>query len=229
MGKIFAVANQKGGVGKTTLTLNIAGAYCYDDPEIRVAVIDADSQNTSVRSSGVGEKPYPFTVVSLAAAGDKLGREIKRLAADYDLVLVDCPPTIDNPATENVIRVADFVLVPLDASPADAWSTSGMLQLVRRAIPGADSTRCGILFNRVNKKTVAFAEVSEAMSAGGRFNVLKSTVAQREIYKTCMGTGTTVFNVKGQRGAKPARDEIGAVAQEMLVLMGLMENTENVQ
>nr|WP_250518932.1 ParA family protein [Caballeronia sp. ATUFL_M1_KS5A] len=42
MGLVLAVANKKGGSGKTTISLNLAGAYCDDDPGLRVLVIDAD-------------------------------------------------------------------------------------------------------------------------------------------------------------------------------------------
>ncbi|MBB4518662.1 ParA family protein [Paraburkholderia fungorum] len=218
-GKIFAVANQKGGSGKTTITLNLAGAYAHDDPALKILVVDADSQNTSVRASGAGEDPYPFTVANLAAAGKGLGREIRRMAQAYDLILVDCPPSVDNPNTENVVAVSDFVLVPMDASVVDAWSTQGMLRLVRRVV-GADPSRCGVVFNRVNTKTVAYSEISEAMVEENPYPILKSTIALREVYKTAIGTGTTVFTVKGQRSTKQAREEIMSVAMEMLEIMG---------
>lgn len=219
VGKIFAVANQKGGSGKTTITLNLAGAYAHDDPDLKILVVDADTQNTSVRASGAGEDPYPFTVANLAAAGKGLGREIRRLAQSYDLILVDCPPSVDNPNTENVVAISDFVLVPMDASVVDAWSTQGMLRLVRRVV-GADPSRCGVVFNRVNTKTVAYAEISEAMAEENPYPILKNTIALREVYKTAIGTGTTVFTVKGQRSTKQAREEIMGVAMEMLEIMG---------
>ncbi|MBN3776263.1 ParA family protein [Burkholderia sp. Ac-20345] len=226
MGKIFAVANQKGGSGKTTITLNLAGAFSHESPDSRILVVDTDSQNTATRASGAGETRYPFAVANLAAAGKGLGREIQRFASDYDLVLVDCPPSVDNHNTETVVGIADFVLVPMDASVVDAWSTQGMLQLVRRLV-GPDSTKCGIVFNRVNTKTIAYSEISEIMSEGNPYPILKSTIALREVYKTAIGTGTTVFTVKGQRSTKQARDEIMSVALEMLGIMGLMENSEN--
>ncbi|WP_350030229.1 ParA family protein [Caballeronia sp. GACF5] len=65
MSLVIAVANQKGGSGKTTIALNLAGAYCDDDPSLRVLVIDADSQNSSMRATSAGTEPYPFIVVNL--------------------------------------------------------------------------------------------------------------------------------------------------------------------
>ncbi|CAE6956405.1 ParA family protein [Paraburkholderia domus] len=219
MGKVFVVANQKGGTGKSTISQNLAAAFVDDDPELKVLLIDGDSQNTSVRMSSIPSKPLPFAVISLAAAGEALGREIQRHAANYDLTIVDCPPSIDNPNTESAVRAADMVLIPLDASPADAWSTLGMLKMIRRAIPVSDQRHCVVVFNRTNVKTVAYREIRDAIAEFENFRILKSVIKQREIYKTCMGLGATVFDAKGVRNLKEARDEIRGVAEEIIQII----------
>jgi chromosome partitioning protein len=222
MSLVIAVANQKGGSGKKTIALNLAGAYCDDDPSLRVLVIDADSQNSSMRATSAGTEPYPFTVVNLAAAGLTLGCEIKRMAENYDQIVVDCPPSVLDKNTEVAIAASDFVLVPTDASASHAWSTVGMLQLVRRKV-GSDATACGVVFNKVNTKTTGYGEVRAAMEEDNPYPILRSTIAQREIYKKAIGIGATVFTVKGQRTAKVAKQEILAVAKEILTIKGLME------
>ncbi|WP_235024830.1 ParA family protein [Caballeronia arvi] len=76
MSLVIAVANQKGGSGKTTIALNLAGAYCDDDPSLRVLVIDADSQNSYMRATSAGTVSVHCR--QPGAAGSNLGREIKR-------------------------------------------------------------------------------------------------------------------------------------------------------
>jgi chromosome partitioning protein len=227
MAIVFAVATQKGGVGKSTIALNLAGAICADDNSVRVLVIDADSQNTSTRAAGVGADPLPFRVINLAAAGPNLGREIQLLAKDFDLVIVDCPPTVDNPNTEHAVRIADFVLIPTDASLADWWSSRGMVTLVERLIGKEDRTRCGVVFNRVNTKSASYRELHDAIVADCPYPVLDSTIALREVYKIALGTGTTVFTVKKQRAAKQAQEEIAAVVREIFKIKGY--GAENVE
>lgn len=73
-------------------------------------VIDADSKNPSMRATSAGTEPYPFSVVNLAAAGLNLGREIKRMAENHDLIVVDCPPSVHDKNTEVAIAASDFVL-----------------------------------------------------------------------------------------------------------------------
>ena len=96
-----------------------------------------------------------------------------------------------------------------------------MIQLVRRVI-GPDPKRCGIVFNKVNTKRASYRDVSEVISEGSPYPVLKSVISLREVYKTAIGFGATVFSVKGQ-ATKPASQEITNVAMEMLGIMGISE------
>ncbi|WP_075644379.1 ParA family protein [Caballeronia cordobensis] len=180
MSLVIAVANQKGGSGKTTIALNLAGAYCDDDPSLRVLVIDAGSQNSSMRATSAGNRAISVHCRRPGAAGSNLGREIKRMAENYDLIVVDCPPSAHDMNTEVAIAASDFVLVSMDASALNAWSTVGMLQLVRRKV-GSDATACGVVFNKVNTKTTGYGEDRTAMEEDNPYPILRSTIAQREI------------------------------------------------
>ena len=232
---IFAVANQKGGVGKTTITMNLAGAVCdqfnrngQEDAEYRVLVIDADPQNTSSRSAGVAKVELPFSVISLAGRVD-MGREILKLAAGYDVVIIDCPPAKEGTATEQAMRVADFVLIPLDAAAADLWSTAGMIQEFSNLAGASDPNKAAILFNRANKRLKSFGRTKKVLTKESPFRILETVIPHREVYRTCMATGTTVFTVKGERRAKEAQEEIHAVLEESLQVMGRLEESENAE
>ena len=90
---IVALLNQKGGVGKTTLALHLAGAWAAQGK--RITVIDADPQGSALDWSAQRAKeavPRLFGVIGLAR--DTLHREAPELARDADHVVIDGPPRV---------------------------------------------------------------------------------------------------------------------------------------
>src|SRR5437899_12774792 len=108
---IVTLLNQKGGVGKTTLALHLAGAWAAQGK--RVTVIDADPQGSALDWSAQRAKeavPRLFGVVGLAR--DTLPREAPELARAADHVVIDGPPRV-----AGLLRSA---LPPADRLPAPA-------------------------------------------------------------------------------------------------------------
>src|SRR5712692_1013046 len=86
--KIIAVVNQKGGVGKTTLVMQLAGALTRRGRT--VLVVDADPQGTATRWAVAAPEglPFPAAVVGLSAAGSKVHREVAKFTDAYDIILI---------------------------------------------------------------------------------------------------------------------------------------------
>ncbi len=167
MAKIFCVANQKGGVGKTTTTVNLAAGLAKIGQ--RVLMVDLDPQGNATMGSGVDKRAIELTVydvllesASIAEAraqSDKLkdagcsydvlganrelaGAEVelvelerreKRLRqaiaavdAEYDFVLIDCPPSLSM-LTLNGLCCAHGVIVPMQC---EYFALEGLTDLV---------------------------------------------------------------------------------------------------
>lgn len=131
--RIITVANQKGGSGKTTLTMTVAGALAARGK--RVLVVDADSQGTATQWAGAAAEtaPFPATVIGLANAKGRLHQLVKPLVNDYDYVVIDCPPSVEEQASQSALLVSDVCLIPLQPTPADLWATVGVIELVAKA------------------------------------------------------------------------------------------------
>ena len=84
--KIIAVVNQKGGAGKTTLTMLLAGSLA--DRGKRVLVADADAQNTAVHWSGMGGG-FPALVEDVSGEENKLHKALRKRAEEFDYIVID--------------------------------------------------------------------------------------------------------------------------------------------
>jgi chromosome partitioning protein len=120
----IAVAQQKGGAGKTLLAASLAAAWAAT---ARVALLDIDPQRSLARWHALRGGRTP--AVALAeVAGWRTAAELDRLRRAYDVVLIDTPPQIASDA-RLAVRGADLVLVPMQPSPPDLWAAEGTLHL----------------------------------------------------------------------------------------------------
>lgn len=121
MAFVIAVAQQKGGAGKSTLAANLAVALA--EGGARAALLDTDPQASLARWMELRAKrpkalPLPFQ----AQAGWRVAGALDRLRREADTVVIDTPPHVETDARA-VIRAADLVLVPLQPSLPDLWAS----------------------------------------------------------------------------------------------------------
>ncbi|HHW34325.1 MAG TPA: ParA family protein [Paracoccus solventivorans] len=204
-GRIITVAQQKGGSGKTTLTVNLAVALRRRG--LSVAVLDTDPQGSlgrwfMERLDRQGEdEGLEFTTSSAWGAS----YESEKLKKRFDMVLIDTPPKIESDLRP-ALRVADLVLVPVASSQVDLWATEGVLDLASR-----ERRPVLVVLNRTRPNTRLGAEVAEGAAQLG-VAVAQAQLANRVAYAETLGRGGAV--AEGPAG--PARDEIAALADEIL-------------
>jgi chromosome partitioning protein len=206
---IVALLNQKGGVGKTTLALHLAGAWARQGR--RVTVIDADPQGSALDWSEQRAKegrPRLFGVLGLAR--DTLHREAPEIARGVDHVVIDGPPRIAG-LMRSALLAADLVLVPAQPSPFDGWASGEMLNLIREARIFRPELRARFVLNRCAARTIIARETGDALAEHDP-PVLAARIGQRVAFADAARTGQLVFEVEsGQAAAR----EITALAAEI--------------
>jgi chromosome partitioning protein len=213
--KLVTVCNQKGGCGKTHLAMTLGGAL--GERGLRVLVVDGDPQGTATRwySAAQEARPFPATVVSLAETRNQIARALKAHVDHYDVIVVDCPPSLDSPVTLSTLVVADVALVPTIPAPGDLWATSRLVGVVEQARAMNEALQVRLVPNMVQTTALAAA----ALEALDEIPLprAKTTFGLRTAYRQAQAEGTTALHLRDPR----ATAEIAALVDEVLALLGV--------
>lgn len=206
---IVALLNQKGGVGKTTLALHLAGQWAAKGK--RVLVVDADPQGSALDWSEQRAREglaRLFGVVGLAR--DLLHRELPEAASGYDHIVIDGPPRVAGIARSALIAT-DLVLIPATPSPMDGWASAEMLRLLAEARVYRPTLPARLLLNRCATRTIIARETAESL-ADHDPPALAAHVGQRVVFADAARSGRLAQEVAP---GSLAAAEISALAVEI--------------
>ena len=205
---IIGVLNQKGGVGKTTLAINLAASLAHSGS--RVLLVDADPQGSAMSWSGTRNSEPPFSVVGMAKP--TLHRDLPRLAGDYDFAIIDGAPRV-NELGRSAILASDYVLIPVQPSPYDVWAAADTVQLIREARQLKEGLRAAFVVNRRIARTAIGRDAAAALAQFGDIPVLAAALNQRIIYAESAAKGLSV--IEAAPTSEAAR-EVDALVEEVL-------------
>ncbi|WP_375664693.1 ParA family partition ATPase [Bartonella sp. CL162QHHD] len=203
---IIGLLNQKGGVGKTTLSVNLAASFARTGA--RVLLIDVDPQGSALDWAAAREDAPLFSVIGLPRA--TVHKEIIQIGHGYDHIIIDGPPRVTDLA-RSALMASDLVLIPVLPSPYDIWAADGIVKLIDEARVYKENLKSAFVINRKIVNTAIGRDVNEALGIYP-VHVLSSSVAQRVIFAEAAAQGKAVYEVDKQG---PAAAEIEAVAAEI--------------
>lgn len=206
---IIAFAGQKGGSGKTTVATSIAAEGVSRG--ISVLLVDADPQQTSSTWGAVAAEAGLFapTVIAMGATMHKQG-QLPKVAGQYDLVCIDCPPR-HNEVQRSALMVADLAVLPCGPSAADAWALAASVELVTEAQTVRPDLRGVVLITRKIARTALGKGARDVLTNCG-LPVLRTELGYRTAYQEAMAAGK---GVTGYATSTPAADEIRALFEEL--------------
>jgi chromosome partitioning protein len=200
---IIGVLNQKGGVGKTTVAINLASTLAKSG--LRILLVDADPQASAMAWSSTREIEPLFPVVGMAKPS--LHRDLPRLAADYDVTIVDGAPRV-NDLGRSAILASDLVLIPVQPSPYDVWAAADTVQLFREARQIKESLRAAFVVNRRIARTAIGRDAAAALARFDDIPVLSAALSQRIIYAESAAKGLSVIEAAPSGEAAREMDDL---------------------
>ncbi|MDJ0713914.1 MAG: ParA family protein [Prochloraceae cyanobacterium] len=197
MGKVIAVANQKGGTGKTSCAVHLLH-WCSQKG--KSLLIDADSQESSTRwlegqgyNCQVERDPENLFELAIDAA------------ENYQYVIIDCPASLGE-VTKAAIYCAELVLVPVQPGVLDVDSASKTFRHIKHAQKvRKDGTPYGLAFiNRATKRTRALKEAKEYLRQYTHVGLAKTIIYQRQLIQDAPASRATAFTLDGAAAVEVA-------------------------
>jgi len=204
---IIAIVGNKGGAGKTTLSVNLAAGISQQSS---IAVIDADPQGSSLQWRAIAGDIVNFPVY---APTFSLKQQSQSYAKKTDFVLIDCPPSVKAPQTISVLEFADVAIIPVQPSPIDLWATVHIEKAISEAKETNPNLKAILVINQLESRTTLSKLVREVLDEIA-LPVADTAIRRRAIYRNSALEGKSVFNV-GKRGAD-AVEELNSLIQEVV-------------
>lgn len=210
---IVALLNQKGGTGKTTLALHLAGEWARRGS--RVTLIDADPQGSALdwaeqRNQDGGQRL--FAVLGLAR--ETLHQEAPELARDGDILVIDGPPRVAG-LMRSALLAADLALIPVQPSPLDGWASAEMLALLAEARSFRPQLAAGFILNRCGAGTILARETARALTEHDP-PLIAPPIGQRIVFAQAMQGGRLTHELdpdsQAAREIAALADAIGRLA-----------------
>jgi len=220
------VTNFKGGSGKSTTALNLAG--CLSSRGFNVALADLDLEQGTLRDWAAIKDQPPVDVYTVEPA--KIFKFLSSVKDEYDYVVMDSPPR-SNAETDRILAASQMALVPLNPSMADFNATKHKLDEIKKRVDlniakhGENNAmpRTALVLSQVRKGEAVNRRIREAIASdpGVIYPLLSTEISRYQVYRYVMESGETVHSQERYTpsGHKGAVNQLESMTDEVLEVL----------
>lgn len=196
---IIVVGNQKGGVGKSTLTVNLAVAWQQAGKS--VVIVEADPSVFTVSTWADDREEANLPPILTVKKTGKLKEALRNLDQQYEVVLVDLPGK-DSPEMRSALLAADLFLIPSQPTQADIDATINLEPIVEAVGEYNEEMKTAVVINRLttHARSTELAEATEAL--GQAFEtIFPQAVYDRKAFRSSLSEGKSVVEGTDEKAA----------------------------
>ena len=207
MALVITVASLKGGVGKTTIAINLA--TCLHRAGHKTLIVDADTQGSArswaMVAAGKGHDGPPVAGLDASV----LVRDLEALAAGFAVVVVDGPPRLDRGARAAMLA-ADIVVMPVTPGAQDVWALQQTIEVLEEARTTRPELKAVVVMNR--KDRTALGRMVQQAIGETDVPLLAAALGQRVAFGEATLEGRGVIDyAPGSQAAREAEELTKAV------------------
>jgi chromosome partitioning protein len=204
---ILSITSLKGGVGKSTIAQNLG--VCFAHSKYKVCIVDVDTNQSAQRWSGLRNEELPAVPVFALTDGIELAKNIKHLAQNYEILIIDGTPSLTK-VTSKIVLLADLLIIPILPSGLDIWATEQFIERYRDAeVQKGENIPAYFLLNQFQSTNLS-NEIKDVLEQTD-IPVLKTNLKNRVAFREAVIKGLGVFEYKDEK----AKSEIVELFKEI--------------
>lgn len=205
----IGITNLKGGVGKTTLSINLA--VCLAHMGYRVVIVDTDANQSSLSWYCARDESLPEVTVVCTPDPRVLKRTVDQMKANYDIVIIDGTPNLSEMNTR-IIMAADILIIPTRPGAHDYRSMKEFMTRLDQ-VRELQEVYAYFLINEYDARLVLHRNLRESLETYS-VPLLSSMLKSRTAYNECSYNGTGAYEYTDRK----AKNEVIGLTSEILKL-----------
>ena len=207
----IGITNLKGGVGKTTLSINIA--VCFAHMGYKVCIVDTDTNQNSLQWYGARDEGLPDVLVVGTTDPKALTKVVDNLNGQHDIIIMDGTPNLGEMNTR-VMMASDLLIIPIRPGPNDFRAMNEFITRFNQVKEIREGLAAYFLINEFDERKTAHKTVKDALQESFDIPILDTVIKSRTVYGESVLMGNGVY----EHGDDKAKAEMVALTNIIIAL-----------